>query len=276
MLGFGVAKSGKLPVLANVRRAYATVLNNFGELLRISCLPLIAIAAITGIARYSIPRELIEGPTDSSLVMSSYQLTQLIEFLKLPFLSMIAVSWHRFVLRNEQLKSVSFPLDLEVWKYLKWAAAFAMFGHAILTTSWLAIDFTWTLGGTSRVIGILIMLALTAAAIFVLFRVSPMLPGLAIAERVSLSQTWRATRGNFWRLFLAEVLLVMPIAIILAAVVNTFSYFFSDTEFWRYMLSQIVMDALTVVFGVISVGFLSLAYRHFFPARLAGLKQSET
>ena len=210
-----ISSSPKLP-LTSIGLAYATVFRNFAGLLLISALPLIMIAAITVLPGLMLPAEWCDSGSDGKIRVAPLLVSGAVSLLYLPFASMIAVAWHNFVLRGTPLM-LRFDLfrDRELRGYLLLGAAFELVGQAVTLAFTLLIDQTVSQGSSSLWISALFTWILFAASVFITVRLSPLFPAVAVGSGVTVAQTWRATRGNFWRLFWGGVLATGPMAVAL-------------------------------------------------------------
>jgi hypothetical protein len=193
------------------------VLQNLGQLVRISWLWLLIMVPVYAAAHWlfstvwaapafqTMPRWVITG------------VTALPSVVDLPFLASIAVAWHRLVLRHERVAASAYlRLDTAVWLY-----ALCSLGFLALTIGPLlcALDFALQRYGvppvyddTSPALAIVLPLMALAlvAAIFILPRLSLVLPALALGQRLSPWDAWLATQGNSLRLALATCLCMLP------------------------------------------------------------------
>jgi len=259
-----ISSSPKLP-LTGIRFAYAIVFRNFAGLLRVSVLPLIMIAAITVLPPLVLPAEWTGSGSDGRIRLTPALVDSAVSLLYLPFASMIAVAWHNFVLRGTPLSlRFDFLQDRELRGYLALGAAFELVSQVVIFAFALLIDQTVSHGRSSLWISALCTWILFAVSVFVTIRLSPLFPAVAVSGGVTLAQAWRATRGNFWRLFWGGVLATGPMAVAMGLLAVW-------TEPYRGKAGLpfgMTLDALSIVAyylaGVVELGFLSLAYRHFF------------
>ena len=88
------------------------------------------------------------------------------------------------------------------------------------------------------------------------------LPAKAIGRDISFGTAWAATRKNSWRLFGGYMLSLLPFAAIAGGV----GYWLSVAQASRGTATAVwtIVTLLWALFGMVGVGFLSLAYRHFF------------
>ena len=195
----------KLPFWRTVGACYATVFGNFGELLRISWLWLLIMLPVYAAAEWLDARS--QGDQ-----IGDFLLSMLSSVLEVPALASIAVAWHRLVLRQERVQgAVYLRLDRVVWWY------------AMVLLAFIVVTVGPVLAGVAAVLpegspGTLLLLVPIFAGIgvglgigvFVLPRLSLVLPAGALGERLTLGEAWRATRGNTWRLACASMLCSLP------------------------------------------------------------------
>jgi hypothetical protein len=168
---------------------------------------------------------------------------------------------------------------------------------AVATDTPLGTDSDATFPGMLAIeFGELFLMSLPVIAIFIALSIVPMrlslaLPAIALGQlRQPVAQAWALSRGNFWRLFLGSLTpfvtaLVLVAPILLA--VETLSSFEADVAElptdgeevaiatpnedaeaepdWASLtidaLGYAFAPALKLVFGMVWIGFLSLAYR---------------
>jgi hypothetical protein len=208
---------------------------------------------------------------------------------ELPFLASIAVAWHRLILRQERISASAYlRLDTSVWLY-----ALCSLGFLVLTIGPLlcALDFALQRYGAppddAAIPALAIVLSLMAlalvAAIFLLPRLSLVLPALALGERLSPWDAWLATRGNALRLALASCLCMVP-ALLLIMLLPALAWLLSVLPWeWTHMpawtaglrfinqlldsIGYAVFNSLAyAVLTIFAVTLVSLTYR-FFVAR---------
>jgi hypothetical protein len=163
---------------------------------------------------------------------------ELLPVVELPFLASIAVAWHRLVLRHERVSApVYLRLDAFVWRYVLYSLGFLAVIVAPVLCAMALIEpldqldpetlLLQALASRTAptadpavsvmtpvyaiIIAAVVGLALTMAiAIFLLPRLSIVLPTLALGERLSMWAAWRVTRGNALRLASANCLCMLP------------------------------------------------------------------
>ena len=258
----------KLPVWRTVGACYATVFRNFSQLLRISWLWLLIMLPV-----YAAAQRIISP--SPAYEMDGFLISMLPSVLELPALASIAVAWHRLVLRQEHVQGAMYlRLDRVVW----WYAAILLF-FLVLTVGPLVFAGTRlsTLPGYPDNPQAVLMPLLQAYAsiaaflgigIFVLPRLSLVLPAGALGEQMTLGEAWRATRGNTWRLAWASLLCSLPPLI-------PFSVLLWYVEAGGPAVSVVggtVYSLAYVLIVTIAVTLLSLAYRHFVGRRQGGVE----
>ncbi|MET0192240.1 MAG: hypothetical protein ABW200_02590, partial [Hyphomicrobiaceae bacterium] len=104
--------------------------------------------------------------------------------------------------------------------------------------------------------------------VFVLPRLSLVLPAGALGERLTLGEAWRATRGNTWRLACASMLCSLPPLIPFAVLL----WHVDGSALAVSIIGRTVYSLAYVLIVTIAVTLLSLAYRHFFGRRQGGVE----
>jgi hypothetical protein len=253
--------SPKLPFWRTVIQAYVLWAKNLPDLVRSCWLWLLLLAPFFAIAAWwQAPHtaallkasERGQLPPDPTPLLSVAALL-LSLIVTLPAAASIAVAWHRLVLRNEQPGSnLYLRLDAVVVGYV-----------LLLAATWLP---SRAAGLLKRVIeddtAFWLISALSFAFTFLLPRISLALPAAAVQRRdVTFYASWQATRRNTWRMFAATLICFLPAAFIGNLVYASLPPEPSQTTI---ALAGAALGLLAVPLGMIPVGLLSLAYRHFF------------
>lgn len=275
----------KLPVWRTVRACYASVLQNLRQLVRISWLWLLIMVPV-----YAATNWLVSPDWTGTAPRWVREIAPVMPLVvELPFLASIAVAWHRLVLGYERVSASAYlRLDRQVWLY-----AVCSLGFLVLTTGpFLPViavhtqHSDWLLDLDTETFLLAIMLPLVvpslAAGVFLLPRLSLVLPALALGERLSLWDAWRATRGNTLRLALATCLCMLP-ALFLVMVLPLLSLLLSEPWLlqaswewttWLNFINQLLDSTGYATFSsltyslltILAVTLLSLTYQ-FFVAR---------
>jgi hypothetical protein len=236
----------KIPILRLVRHAYLDLLGNWRGLVEIGGLWLIApwvLHAVDGL----LPALL----GDLALTAG---------------IAAIAVAWHRRILLQEALPKRFAPLNAWVGRYLGYSVLVVMLAAAPSLV--LALLIARTMGGeagSDQGPGFLPLLLVTLAAfasLMVAIRLQLVFPAAAIDERgETLRTSWRATRGNGWRL-LAGVLLVSLPPAVAGMVLGTMLAVLSDASGSLVLswLSQLAPVAAAWVQAPLLAAFLSFGY----------------
>jgi hypothetical protein len=196
-------------------------------------------------------------------------LVQVIDLLvMLPMLASIAVAWHRLLLRDEHVGSGTYlRLDGIVIGY-----AVLLFLLGLLPSvphfleQILEINKSITARGLA-VVSILLSIV-SIVAVLIAARLSVILPARALGlEQITPGRVWAATNKNSWRLFWGYLLTAVVVGFATGMLLFLQSWFGSSR-----MTFTLLWTALTFIWvlgGMVGVGFLSLAYRHFFESERA-------
>jgi hypothetical protein len=262
----------KLPFWRTIGEAYGVWFKNLPDLIRITWLWILVMAPIVGLFMWwqaPVTMELMQnaraGKLDPNPALSA--LMQVINLvIILPILSSIAVAWHRLLLRNEHASGTYLRLDSVVVGY---AVLFFLITLLFTLPNYLnQIYMAVTLppGATELspgAMGLQIVTSILALlAMFFGCRLFMVLPAKAVGRDISFGTAWTATRKNSWRLFGGYMLSLVPFAAIAGGV----GYWLVAAQASRGTATAVwtIVSLLWALFGMVGVGFLSLAYRHFF------------
>lgn len=153
-----------------------------------------------------------DGASDVSATPSaSYILGLLLVLVITVFVfCLAAISWHRFVLLEEQNsgllpKYAGAPLKLYIWAGVRLGLVSACL---VLPVAMIAAVLMISVGLSSLVFSIIGYIVFIAFYMVVL-RLSLILPGVAIVKPMSLGQSWNATKGQTGTLLVVSVTLVV-------------------------------------------------------------------
>jgi hypothetical protein len=266
------AAPAKLPVWKTIGESYVIWFRNLPELVRIAWIWLLIMAPILALFMWWQAPAMMEmmlnaraGKPDPNPGMTA--LTQALNAIVLvPILSSIAVAWHRLLLRNEHVSGPYLRLDSVVVGYAVLFFLIALLPSLPQYLGQIYLALTQPPRATEINAGAMLVSTigsiLTLIAMFCSCRLFMVLPAKALGIDMSFRTAWAATRKNTWRLFWGYMLSLLPLMIV------------GGTVGWWLVVAQpsravtaSVWTALTLLwalFGMVGVGFLSLAYRHFF------------
>jgi hypothetical protein len=198
----------------------------------------------------------------------------------LPALASVAVAWHRLLLRDEHPgHGVYLRLDRIVAGYAIrafWIGAITLAPSYVRKMTFY-IKLSASIAASPDVVAAFAATRATAISMFALAslgsviallivaRLSLALPGIALGrDGVTLGSAWRVSKRNTWRMYWAHFFCILP----WVAISEGASFVQSRAT---VTLVRPVMGLLWIPIGMISVGMLSLAYRHFFEQRATSL-----
>jgi hypothetical protein len=262
----------KLPFWKTLGEAYAVWFKNLPELIRIAWVWLLAMAPIVGLFMWWQAPAMIElmqsarvGRPDPNPGMTTL-MQALNSVILLPVLSSIAVAWHRLLLRNEHVSGPYLRLDSVVIGYAVLFFLIALLFSVPQYLSQTYVALAQPPGATEIDPGAMAVSfvgsLVTLVALFFACRLFMVLPAKALDREISFGTAWTATRKNSWRLFWGYMLSLLPFA----AIAGVIGYSLGIAQPSRAMAAAIwtIVTLLWALFGMVGVGFLSLAYRHFF------------
>jgi hypothetical protein len=235
------------PVLATVGKAFAAPVINARQLVHVLwpwVLAMVPVLLIFGWLAWPWMERAITGDSEARLALGWTG-----TLLSIPFLSGIAVGWHRFLLRGELALGAA-----RIWGYMLSAAAV-----------WVAANIAasvglWLLRSPTPEGGV-IALILTCVFSVLALRVSLVLPAVAVLSPVSWVEVWKVTRGYTWPIVFGAILAAAPLFIGQIALGTLIT---PDMTQSSYVLSTVVLGLAEAVLLVVSVGYLSFAYQWFF------------
>jgi hypothetical protein len=266
-----VAAPSKLPLWRIIGQAYALWGDNLSDLVRV-CWPWMLLMApvFAFLTWWQAPHamELLQAARTGQPFVDPNPLLTMItavvgKVVGLPALASIAVAWHRLLLKDEHPgPGVYLRLDGIVAGY---AVLAFWVGLITVAPSYVSILFqSMAAHGHPLASGIQFLAGVgTITAFFVGARLSLVLPGRALGrDNITFGAAWRVSKGNTWRMLWAYFFCILPLMVFSWAM----SYWLFQPEHDRAALTLVplVVSLLAIPLGMISVGMLSLSYRHFF------------
>lgn len=270
MSGPSMPVANRLPFWSTFGQALALPLQNVGAVVRLTWAWALILALATGaLYRLLDDAQITAIQTGSGFGPASLNLVSLL--IGLVVGSSVAVGWHRLVLLDERPAGATYlRLDNLVWHYIAIAGLMLVLSMPFLISAFLfgqvAPEFTPQPGqpppeidGQTSLL-VLVLMAGMAVAFVTSTRWSLALPARSVGDLgLSLGDSWRLTRGNFWRLFAGTLLCYVP-TLVIAALVG--SPGLASGGPGGYILSVMLSSASGLVTSVFPLTFLALAYRH--------------
>jgi len=188
------------------------------------------------------------------------------QLILLPALASVAVAWHRLLLRDEHPgPGIYLRLDSIVVGYAIlafWIGLITLAPGYVSRIFQIVTGTSVTMGDAAASVVQSLTGLISIIAFFIVARLSLVLPGWALGrDDVGFGAAWEVSKRNTWRMFWAYFFCIFPGAAIIGGI-----------SLWLLLphgratgtLALLVMSLLWIPVGMISVGMLSLAYRHFF------------
>ena len=268
-------RPAKLPLFRTVGQAYALWIRNFSDLVRICGPWMVLMAPVLLVWNWMQSAHLAELVNvfnsgrpfvDPNPMLTGLQVLAG-KLVMLPPLASAAVAWHRLLLRDEHPEGTYLRLDGTVGSYAILAFVIGMIITAPSSMNFL-LPQTGPASETSSMIIVHALASIvTIIGIFVVPRLSLALPGIALGRTdVTIGTAWRVSKRNTWRMVWAYLFCILP----WMAVGGAMSCWLVQPGRNRVvvMLVSVTIGLLWIPAGMISVGVLSLAYRHFFERRM--------
>lgn len=247
-----------------VKHAFTMIFNNFGQALRVSLVPSILL-----IAAWAILMTIAGVPMD--YLDPSYNGMAGTEFGVMPFLLIlvalaftmfvagwIAVSWHRFILREEYSGFVPATSGRPIWGYVGKSLLLGLLvGLAAIPVFFIVgVLFSGALvgsGATSPVAVLLMGLLVGTVMGFLWFRMAICLPARALGEHMTFGEAWSTTAPLSGTIFGVTAIIVAlnigvsAILTILASGIPLLSAVFEIAVNW--LSTMVGISVLTTLYG---------------------------
>lgn len=258
----------KLPVWRTAFEPYRLTLANIGALGALAWAWLLVLLVVSAGLYWSFwPSEMAAreagGGGSSTLFLAMLAVSSLAG-------AAVAVGWHRFLLLGEDVvDQPSLRMDARVWRYLA-----ALVGLTVPLV--VPVVMLEALEGVSENVSEAetdrLMLAWIACVsvwlvlLPLLNRLMLILPAIAVEpEPPSLAAVWSRTRRNTWRLLLGTLLTLLPPILISSALVMAEIKVDGSEGRIVYTLHSTLSEVAAFLVGMVSVTFLTVAYRVLWP-----------
>lgn len=256
------APRAKLPLWRTVRESYAWGLGHLPEVARKAWRVLAVLAGVSFVLHWVAHPYVADAGSVRGNLFSLIAIPAAI----ISFGAVIAVPWHRFILDGEPLPHMPLAWPPRVVSYFVWAillSAPLYFGLLTLVSAPEPVETEVSADITAFIIlaEFVVLLAVTYA----LVRLSIKLVAVAVDNNAAtIGEIWRNTSSNFWRLFWGTLLTLLPALVVGIAII----YLAPDqgSARWLYAAANAINSIAEVLLGMVSLTFLSLAYRHSFRA----------
>ncbi|HWA92422.1 MAG TPA: hypothetical protein VG889_20460 [Rhizomicrobium sp.] len=217
--------ASKIPVGRTIARSYGFAFGNLVNNLGAIWIPVAILYALTYFFQKQYMAALLNvGTRDPGSIAAAmpFLLCATVVFVLLFVPQVAALAKEALGLRKGNA-FLQFPFGADAWRLI---GAYLLFYVVLIVIYILLIVASLVLGivagsvgdhvptAAAGLIGIAIALFVVGAILYITVRMSFLLPPVVVAEqRVSLIRGWELTKGNFWRIFLIVVVLILPFAI---------------------------------------------------------------
>ena len=220
----------KIPLEKTIGAAYRFLFSNFLSILGTVWLPLLLTAALVGAAFWAIlPAGFFQGGFEHfdkaramALIPTLLAVYPLFVFVGLVLGAMIAVGVTRRALGMTHGPTlVYFSLGAPVWRMVG-AHILFFFGYilflAVIGGICVGVVAASTQLNSKLLAGLIDFVVIAGAVCFTLYavvRVWFFLPAVVVAEeRISFSRSWQLAGGNFWRIVLIALMVIIPVGFV--------------------------------------------------------------
>ncbi len=174
----------------------------------------------------------------------------------------VVVAWHRFVLLDE----APGPL-LPTWRgdrilayFIKSLLITALVFLAGVVMGIVVVAIGAVAHGSWPIL-LPLSLALYAVVVLISYRVSPMLPAVAIGEQMTFGDAWRATKGA------SDEILILAVESVIASAVISLPIYVLPANLVGSLLSMVWSAGVTWLTTMVGVSILTTLYGHFVQGR---------
>jgi hypothetical protein len=269
----------KLPLWRTIRISYANYFRRFGDVLRISALWLLPIAALNGAMGWlqaSWIADMTATPQTQAIPSRPIPITVLggISNLALALAAVsIAVAWHRLLLLDERPGLGGSNIGTRsLWRYVGITVVVCLIAALPVAAVLVPMSLLGWLPASGEVLGrwtpipIVAGLLADVAGIWLLLRLCLLLPARAAGDlNLTFKQAWQRSRGNAWRLFWGILACVVPMLVVvdLAFVGVILIPLGNGVLHSQWAVASAIAVCCWLLTWPVWIGFLSYASRYF-------------
>ncbi len=226
----------KIRVGETIAHAYGFAFREFPKLLGIVWAPLAVSIAVGLMMTPGFFGNHIDPKDQDAIARYSMQMLPLSLLILLPIRAMIAAGVTEQALgMRKGATFVYFSVGSAIWRFLaSWLLVIVAMIVLLIGTA-IAGGILFAIGGialgqvlhgaVAGTVGVLALLAFVVffygAAIFLAVRLTFFIPPVVVAEKkIDLARVWQLSHGNFWRIFLVMLAIVVPLGAIVVAVMT--------------------------------------------------------
>ena len=231
--------------------------DNFKIFFDVAFIPFFLVLILTVITTYNddFVLRLFENKGLSESIRGSVS-TRLVDiFLVTPLIAIFLVNWHRFVIFNgkKPWRLIKFDLSRYTFVFI-WAGI--KIAIVTLIPLFLLVYLNIFLFVKYAKVMLFFMGFIYALFVFVYFRLIIILPAAAAENDISLKRIFKLSKGNFWKIFLLFLLMLLTVFIISFAL----AFILPETNLITWFLFQLISTALLFVYGALFAGCISKLY----------------
>lgn len=242
-----------------VWQSYVVTFRGLDTILRLSWFAALLLAIVGRIVSGELP-ESVAG-TETETLPASYMLVfSILAIVTAMVHAMVAVGWHRAILRDEYQENRRIYFRLGRNELLYTVAAVFLMVFVMMAVS--IVPMVWTSSGADPVSMTVAMVMGPGLVLMLVGRSLLVLPAIAIGRGADLALSWRATSGQVFRVAAVLALMVVPLGLIDLAIIEIVtSVAERDLGVVLNMLASFVVTTVLIVMVSTIVSAASLLYR---------------
>ena len=210
----------KIPVERTISGAYSFAFKNILTVIGIAWLPYVLVfALIAGLVLLMVPGLTAAGGPNPAAVAGLIGILPLIVFLYLIAKSMVAVGLMRRALGLSSGPVLAyFSLSAPVWRMLGAMILLMLIFTAMITAEAGIIGAVIGAGASTKngaldFLAVILVIVAVLWSIYFMVRIGFFLPAVVVAEeRIGIGRSWQLGSGNFWRIFVVWLAIIIPVS----------------------------------------------------------------
>jgi hypothetical protein len=262
----------KLPVIPAFTHAVQSTWHNLGFAFHASWMWLVVLVPLNTWAESKLLG--IKPPDASGRVppeqLQAMLLVYLFLFASMVIYSSIAVSWHRYILKDEVPQGTQqLRLDGTVWRYVgNTLLVGLLIGLLTLPPTFLFGMVVAMMGGLHSLVMAAYLTVLALMIVPAFYRLSLKLPAIAVQRQgFRLGDGWHASRGNMLQLLMLgglTIATVLCVGILLGAVDSFLAALWGDWVTWLFL---VIRQLISWVLAIFTITVLTSLYGFFVEQR---------
>ena len=253
----------KLPIWGTIHESFGFCFSNIGSLLKIALIPMVLATVLNVLLLAMGGGGDIQTSSSPILIFGALGINILSIFVTIPFVT----AWHRQYLDNHDSARIGFTFGGNEWRYFLNTILVSLISVLVLLP-FLGIAGLFHFILQLPAIAFVFIAVGVIASVVVTLRLTMVFPAAAIGASAGLKDSWRATKGHAFRIWLVQFVLILImfgilfglIAILAAITIALVSSMPENATILTTGLSILSLPIEMILTGI-TVSCLSVIYR---------------